>query len=224
MDPQLVRATVVDIGNRHAMPERIAVDANVLKFVFYPNFGLIYDIPIQHTRGLYARFIEDALRHRLPPRTPGEPPRKVEVCTSAYTVGEFARTAEHTEIEIRWRQDHGPASKFGPLECKDARYAYASEIAAIRASVMTMVKTIRSAISLLPQSASAGAAMDASAAEWTSSLGDFADAMLLSRCKAVGVSCVLADDKDMATADGITLYTSNPKVIAAARTGGRLGR
>ena len=60
-------------------------------------------------------------------------------------------------------------------------------------------------------------------AEWCASAGDFGDAVTVAQAKfMLRPLSVLSDDMDLATFDGITLYTANNRVISEAKQFGTL--
>jgi hypothetical protein len=224
--PAHVKARVVDIRQAHPFPARIAVDAQVLYFVYYPNFHFFsmsgINVPTQFSHGLYAMYLEDLKKYSFPPKEPGDPPSKVSVCTSGHTIGEFARTMEYAEVEILWRTDPTNAgSNFDARRCKDARYTYAANLTAIRTKVETIIVAVRKLIDVLPKSSSESQDLNDCIQAWKASLGDYADSLLISRMKYMSIYDVLSDDMDMVTFDGITLYTANPTAINAARRAGK---
>jgi hypothetical protein len=222
-----VKASVVDIGVRHLLPERIAVDAQIFYFVFYPNFSLFtlsgMNVPRQHASGAYSSYLQDLKTVKHPPREPGGLDRPIQICTAGHTIGEFARTYEFSEIEIQWRNDpNNRGARFDPRICKEARYQYASNLALIRANVATAVVAVRRLVSIIAKPASEGNELTECLNIWQSSLADYADSILIARAKSVGITDVLSDDADLATFDGIRLYTANGSVIQAARQAGKL--
>jgi hypothetical protein len=99
--PALVQADVVDIRNPAAtIPSEIVVDANVLYWIFYPNFSsLAYaggrrPFPYQVTD--YRSYWQRAARSGT------------RFYAVAATLGEFAKTAEYAELEAIWLTDSPP--------------------------------------------------------------------------------------------------------------------
>jgi hypothetical protein len=93
-----ILADVVDIrGKLAAMPSDLVADANVLYWEYYSNFPLLG----------YARG-----RPATPPQAPiyasfwrRAKQTKTRFLVIAATLGEFAETAEHGELEAIWRTD-----------------------------------------------------------------------------------------------------------------------
>lgn len=123
MDPNLIKARVVDIHNRKAQyPQRVVLDANVLYFVYYPNFAYLAQAggkpPHPYQRNHYPAWIKRAMQ------------AKVQLCTSFVTVAEFVGLVEYGELETMWLFDPGtPAhSQFSPIQKKPVRYQYVSQL------------------------------------------------------------------------------------------------
>jgi len=85
-----------------------------------------------------------------------------------------------------------------------------------------MIASIRKAVSLLAQFATADDLQHHSLQEWRMSSGDFSDAIMVASARQAGIPWILSDDMDLATFDGITLYTANHQTIAAASAAGKL--
>jgi len=221
ISPAHIKADVVDIRlPSPAIPADLVVDANVLYWVFYPNFVGLRLAGGQSPRQLsrYDRYWKLAANARA------------RFHAASATVAEFVKTAEHAELEAVWLTDPSapqpnnaqPVTRFDPRVCKFARYHYVSLLATIRDNVESMVASLRKSVTLLPQLATSEAAHDQSIAEWKSSCGDLPDAMMVASGKSRTISAFLSDDSDIATFAGITLYTANGAVVNAARTVGRL--
>jgi hypothetical protein len=224
--PGHLKASVVNIEARRNWPERIAIDAQIFYFVFYPNFSYFsysgINIPRQHASGKYSRYLEGLRIFKHPPREPGGADRPIQIYTAGHTIGEFARTYEFAEIEILWRNDpNNRGSRFDPKICKEVRYQYSERLATIRANVETAVTSLRTLVSIIPKPPSEEKELTECLGLWKESLADYADSVLLGRAKSLGITDILSDDADLATFDGIRLFTANDSVIRAATAAGR---
>ena len=122
--PAHVRADVVDIrAGSVPSPESLVVDANVMYWVFYPNFATLSGVrgrlPQQYQTRFYPNFWSDA------------DGAGCEFYTAGATLAEFAKLSEFAELEARWLLDaarptppnqHG--ASFNPAICKFCRYHY----------------------------------------------------------------------------------------------------
>ena len=101
-------------------------------------------------------------------------------------------------------------TRFTPAACKQARYAGTpADLGLIRQRANNDLQSARKVVTLLPRWADAGDEHNAALKEWLASAGDFGDAALVANAKYVQVPHVLADDIDLLTFDGITVYTAN---------------
>lgn len=219
----LIKADVVDIRKpASATPTDMVTDANVLYWVFYPNFSsLTYaggKQPLPYQVGDYPRYWQKAAR------------AKTQFHAVTATLGEFAKVAEHAELEAIWLTDPSlpqpdpanPVTQFDPRVCKFARYHYSGQLSTVRKDVETMIASIRKSVGLLAQFATPDDLQKQSSVEWGSSCGDFPDAVMVASAKHQAKPHILSDDMDLATFSGITLYTANLKTINAAAAAGKL--
>lgn len=220
-----VQATVVDIAHRSApLPPSLVADANILYWIFYPNFAALAAAggrgPLQYQLRDYPAFWSRAARSGC------------KFLTANATIGEFAKVSEHSELEALWlweptaSRPHPdparPSSKFDPRVCKAARYYFASQVPGIRSDIEVSIASIRKSVTLLDLPPNASGLHSQSRTAWLDSLGDFPDAVLVSSALAQGITCILSDDADLATFPGITLYTSNLRAVSAARAAKKL--
>jgi hypothetical protein len=218
-----VQAHVVNIGNQaSALPPRLVADANILYWVFYPNFAsLAYAggrLPLSYQISTYPGYWVRAAGAGC------------QLFTANATIGEFAKVSEYAELEARWLTDPSrpqpdpanPVTRFDARVCKFARYHDAASLGAIRRGLETVIASIFKSVALLDLFSSAMAQHSQADSVWLSSLADFPDAVLVASALNQGVDCILSDDTDFATFPSITLYTANRRTIAAARTAGRL--
>jgi hypothetical protein len=223
--PAHVQANVVDIANRSiALPGALVADANILYWIFYPNFAALAAAggrgPLHYQLRVYPAYWSRAARAGC------------RFFTANATVGEFAKVSEHAELEARWlweppaSRPHPdparPSASFDPRVCKAARYHYAADMPGIRSDIELTIASFLKSVTLLGLPADASILHAQSSSTWLGSLGDFPDSALVSAALAQGISCFFSDDADLATFPDITLYTSNLRAINAARSAGRL--
>jgi hypothetical protein len=120
--PALIQADVVDIRNpASATPQDMVADANVLYWVFYPNFSAL-----QYAGGRQPQAYQVTEYPRYWQRAAGA---KTQFHVVGANRGEFAKAAEYAELEAIWLTDSplpqpdpaNPVQEFGPRVCKFAR-------------------------------------------------------------------------------------------------------
>jgi hypothetical protein len=221
--PALVQADVVDIRNPASVtPSDLVTDANVLYWIFYPNFSSLDYAggkkPANYQTSEYPKYWQKAAKVGT------------RFHVVAATIGEFAKVAEYAELEAIWLTDPAnpqpdpanPVSQFDPRVCKFARYHYSGQLAMIRGGVATMVASVRKSVSFLTQFPTSDDTHNHSLGEWRPSCGDFPDAVMVASAKQQAKPHILSDDMDIATFPGITLYTANQRAIVAAGAAGKL--
>ncbi len=215
--PNLVKANVVNITKPGApVPKQTVLDANVLYFIYYPNFSQLASAggkPPQHYQIThYPAWLTKGLKGSS------------RFYAAPVTFGEFLRVIEYAEIEALWRTDPATPSgaEFSPRQCKMGRYSYVGRLGRIRQDAISFLLLARKTVDLLPEFRNAADELDKAVNEWNSSAGDFADATMVANAKYAMVPNILSDDIDLLTFDGITLYTANFTAIQDAAVGGKL--
>jgi hypothetical protein len=220
-----VRSLVIDVraANMSPLPRQIVADTNVLYWLFYPNFASLQssggNSPSPYQRREYPRFWAKATR------------AGASFCTSVFNLGELAKVVEHSELEMFWRNDpnppqfdpNNPSSSFSPQLCKLSRYHYGSQRPAVRQQIEQTLASVKKNVPLMPCFRSSDDEYARAMIEWMSSAGDFGDAVAVAQSKlTLRAPYVLSDDMDLATFDGITLYTANIRIISDAAQNGML--
>ncbi len=211
-----VKASVVDITSKQSqLPKHAVVDANVLYFVFYPNFNQLFRVGGTQPRQLpnYQGWWKRALQNGT------------KFFASSYVFGEFLNTVEHAELEADWLADPTTpkGASFNSRECKQARYDNIPRLPTIRSNALAVLASARKKVDLMPKFGTSESEIAQFASEWSNSTGDFGEAVLVANCKMIPSYChVVSDDADLVTFDGITLYTANQKAITAAKDAGKL--
>src|SRR5581483_2033296 len=149
--PALIKADVVDIRKpASATPQDMVTDANVLYWIFYPNFSSLSYAggkqPLAYQVAEYPKYWQKAAKAKT----------QFHVVTA--TLGEFAKVAEYAELEAIWLTDPSspqpdpakPVTQFDPRICKFARYHYSGQLATVRGSIETMIASVRKSVGLLP--------------------------------------------------------------------------
>ena len=214
LQPAQVKSQVIDIRKLAApIPRCAAVDANVLYFCQYPNFGQLQiaggNTPKAYQLTVYPKWWANALKG------------KCNLATSIATLGEFLQLVEHAELETFWRTD--PSRVGVDFSKKVARYGYAAHLATIRQSALTAVASIEKSVALFPKLA-VPPSDDFSAInqEWVGSYGDYPDAVLIAQARAGGIKAVVTDDIDFLTFDGLIVHTANNNAVQVAQAAGQL--
>ena len=101
-------------------------------------------------------------------------------------------------------------------------HQYADRLGKIRQDALSFLQSARKTVDLLPSTRKAPDALDHAKAEWGQSAGDFGDALMVAVAKEATIRNVLADDIDLLTFDGITVYTANQTAIQDAKAAGKL--
>ena len=221
--PALVQAQVVDIRKpASATPADLVTDANILYWVFYPNFASLAYAggrqPFAYQAAEYPRYWQRAAK------------AGTQFHVAVATLGEFAKAAEYAELEAIWLTDSpkpqpdpsNPVTQFDARLCKFARYHYSGQLGMVRRAVETMIASIRKSVELLPQFATPEDLQNHSIGEWLPSCGDFPDSVMIASAKQQSKPYILSDDTDIATFPGITVYTANQRTVAAASAAGKL--
>ncbi len=218
-----VKANVIDIRKRTVTPPpQLAPDANVLYWQFYYNFS-----SLRYAGGKQPHFYQ---LNCYPAFWRQAASTGTTFHVTPTTLGEFARTAEYAELETIWLTDpfrpqpdpSRPVTQFDPRVCKFARYHYARQLGNVRSAVGAMVTSVRKVVSLLSQFPTAEDLQKSALQEWQTSSGDFSDAFLVASARYAGILSILYDDMDLATFDGVTLFTANQQTITAASAAGKL--
>lgn len=215
--PNLVKAEVVDLTcARRSFPQRAILDANILYFVYYPNFSALSAAqgrtPLAYQLRVYPRWFKEAAQNGM------------QSFASVVTVGEFARAMEFAEWEAYCRTLPGSSmsANFGPIECKAARYDHHGRLLYIRNTSDTVVNVMRKSVGLLPKMRNEVDELQTATQAWIESAGDFADSIMVATAKFVGIREIVSDDVDLITFDGIQVYTANRNAIQAASVAGKL--
>lgn len=217
LPPHLVKARVIDITKPGApLPRQAVIDASVLYFTYYPNFGQLAAAGGKSPKGYqtsrYPAWIKQALKAGS------------QLFATPVTLGEFVRAMEYAQLEMIWRNDPAtPAGEdFSPAKCKQARYTYAAQLSRSRQDAISFLVQARKSLRLLPQFKNETDQLDQAVNEWKSSTGDFADALMVANAKYAMVKDLLADDIDLLSFDGITVYTANRTSLQDASAAGKL--
>ncbi len=209
----------MDINDpKPGLPRQIVVDASVLYFIHYPNFGSL---------GMAGGRTPSFYQTRAYPNWWGRALKaKTELYALPATVGEFLRACEYAELEAICLTDPSrPAGlTFDPRDCKKARYYYEAQLSAIRGRVVALAKGLQKSVRLLPQFRTEADTLDQPMAAWQASAGDFTDSLMVANARWAQVPNILADDIDLLTFDGITVYTANKTAANAASAAGKLVR
>lgn len=226
MDPDVrwLKAGVVDIRERlHPAPTSVVVDANVLFFVYYDFTDLAAvggRAPQTYQNDQYPAWWKTVTNSRT------------SLCVAGVTLAELTNLIERAELEILWRTDpvrpvldsENPGAPFSPRFIKTVRYHYREQLQGIREEVEAILESLKKSVNILPQIGEDETALARALKEWVASTADFGDAALVAAAKRAGMPRILSDDADLASFEGITLYTANAKAVHSAREAGKLIR
>ena len=214
LQPAQVKSQVIDLRKATAtIPPCAAVDANVLYFCNYPNFGQLQsaggNTPRSYQLSDYPKWWAKALT------------AKCNFATSIATFGEFLKLVEHAELETCWLTD--PLHAADLFSKKAARYEYAAHLTTIRQSALTAVASIEKSVSLFPSRGTQPSDdFRQINDEWKDTYGDYPDAVLVAQARSGGIKNVVTDDIDFLTFDGLIVHTANDKAVQLARSAGKL--
>ena len=205
----LVQAQVCDLTaqGQWTMPNRLAVDANVLAFVFYAGPAPGY-MGTRHEKmaAVYAPFLQPFVLAKT-------------LYTDPFNLAELAGVAERYELERRFLLVDTKLN----FNVKRARYKFADELPQIRGKAQTVSASAGKNLTLLPRhQAGTTPEMNENVAEWLQCTADFGDAVLVAAAKRQGIRDICSDDGDLITCPGITVYTANRDAIGTARQAGKL--
>ncbi|MFI5455286.1 MAG: hypothetical protein ACHRXM_07515 [Isosphaerales bacterium] len=213
---RLVKATVVDIrkgGTRY--PRTVVADANVLYFVYYDFTALDsarVTLPRHYQLQQYPKWWKKAKE------------QGVTFCSSLAILSEFVQLVERMELHCLWETDpqrpeldsENPGQAFSPKYLKTLRYHYHDHLSRVRADVMTVLRSVRKDVELLPRVREDPDPFDATTQAWLSSIAEIGDAAMVAEARRAGPVHVVSDDADLLSFDGITLYTANQRAVDAA--------
>lgn len=198
-----VRAQLVDIRtDAPRVTDRFFVDTNVWAWAHYPGShitpaGALLPQATEYPRYLGLVRISGAIRYR-----------------TALVFAELAHLIEVNESD-------GYSVVAGPLTLKEYRHNFPAERARVVSEIQRVWDRVEGDSDSLPLSLDDSLAKSAST-RLASSAIDGHDLFSLEAMLASGVTQILSDDGDFCTVANIEVFTANPRVIAAARSQGRL--
>ena len=93
----------------------------------------------------------------------------------------------------------------------------------MRTKIEKTLASVKKNVPLIPNLRSVDDEYDRAISSWSSSCGDFGDALTVAQAtECLRPLCFLSDDADLATFQGITLYTANQRIINDAVASGML--
>lgn len=213
----LLRATVIDVGDfTVSTPAVLVVDANVLMFSTYGRYDqqrlLGQGAPAGASVSAYLRYEQRA-------RAAGG-----NLCVTPSVTWEFLRTIEMAELRILWARLDAQAGggDFTDFNAKRVRRMAGHGYRDVQDRVVAYADQLTRRFRLSGRNGDLAGMMTGFADRWLGSIADPGDALLASEARAAGVEAVLSDDQDLATIDGVVLFTANPTAIDTARDVGRL--
>ncbi len=199
-----VRAQIVDIrADTPKDTDVFLVDTNAWYWLYYSRASLTQNGPLAHQLTDYPRYLGAAIS------------AKSTLHCYGLTFAELTHNIEKAEREIYQAQTKNPiSSKAFRHNCQNQRRKVVTQIADTWADVLSVSTMLdlgidstfmQSALTLFP------------------SVGlDGYDLFMAEAALQAGVTKIVTDDGDYATVPGLTVFTSNLRVIQAAQTAGKL--
>jgi hypothetical protein len=202
-----VKAAVVDLrGNTPKLADKFYVDTNVWFWTVYSNVQFSPQPASYHQTEEYPAYLKRVQNMG----------GQLHWC--GLSLFELAHLIEKTEFKIYC------TAKSASLNQKAYRHNLPDERARI-------IQEIEADWGVVKSMAACLTAPEINEASTTAALEDFAqlpvdgyDLFAIRALKAAGITQVISDDGDFCSVPGITLFTANQAVIAAAHTQGRLSR
>ncbi|MBL0010375.1 MAG: PIN domain-containing protein [Nitrosomonas sp.] len=196
--PLTVRAKVVDIRTDTPIStDRFLVDTNAWYWLFYPRASQVLSTPRSYQLTDYPSYIEKAINSKS----------SLHCC--ALNFSELAHNIEKVEREI-----YADKSNL-TINTKDFRHNYVGQ----RGKILDLINEIWSDV----ESMSVFLDMNLDITFMESALSLFPsvsldgyDLFMAEMALKTGVTKVITDDGDYATVPGLTIFTSNSKIIAEA--------
>lgn len=193
----------IDDVNQIPSSKNICVDANVLHFLFFPDFRTLrryapdsQGVPDDQKIQRYARWVKLAKE------------KKCNLVTSVITVGEFIRTAEHAVLYRDWLLSEPPRNERFNRVKKSLR----SEES--RSEVENYKNHLRKSVDFIPYR-NFEKLSDSCFDLWKNSNCDFFDALMIQDAKQVGIDMLLTDDADFSDHQEISVFTGNRSLLRA---------
>jgi hypothetical protein len=214
-----IRASVVDIADGSLPLERAyAVDANVVIMSTYDRYdqhrSLRERVPSEHQIDAYLRYESRA-------RAAG-----CALWVGCSTVFEFLRTIEQLELRILWatRDERAAEGDWTGFSLKETRDVAREQYPDVQRRICVYSESVAKRYAIFDPIRPLSALMAQFAETFRGTMIDSGDALIVNDARAAGVSSIISNDVDLATVDGITLYTNNRRVIEAARAAAKLVR
>ena len=201
----VIRGKVVDIkSDIPKETDRFLIDTNAWYWLFYPRASQTPSAPLPHQLSHYPNYIQKAISV------------KAALSCCALNFSELAHNIESAEREIYANLANRPS-----LKPKEFRHDCPSQ----RRKVVTTINDTWSDV--LAVSTMLSLTLDSvfmqSALTLFPSVGvDGYDLFMAELALSQGITQIVTDDADYASVSGITVFTSNPKVIQNAQSSDRL--
>jgi hypothetical protein len=202
--PLVVRGQVIDIrADNPKDTDRFLVDTNAWYWLFYPRVSQAPSSPLSHQLADYPSYIKKALGN------------KATLHCYALTFAELAHNIEKAEREIYENQ---AAKKIRP---KEFRHDYVNQRRKIIGLITDTWADVMSVSNLLDMELSTTFMQSALSLYPAVGLDGY-DLFMAEAAFKTGVVQIITDDADFATVSGLTVFTSNQKVIQAASSANKL--
>ncbi len=201
MPAQTILASVIDITkDAPKRSDRFMVDSQVWIWLAYARSSPVTPSPIPR----YLAYVKQA--RRLP----------CHVCFCGPNWAEVAHHVEKTELEIH--QSCNPHPKYNLKQFRHELPAERAKVVAQLHAAWTTIKVLCSVAPILLDSQT----LEALQTRFGSQPLDGYDLMILETMAANGITQIVTDDRDYASASGIQVFTANIAVIQEANRQGKL--
>lgn len=194
----IVRAKIVDIRTDTPIStDRFLVDTNVWYWLFYPRASQALSTPRSYQLTDYPSYIEKAISNKS----------SLHCC--ALNFSELAHNIEKVEREIYENKSNLT------INTKDFRHNYVGQ----RGKILDLINDTWNDVTSISAFLDANLDMlfmQSALSLFPSVSLDGYDLFMAEMALKTGVTQVITDDGDYATVQGLTVFTSNPKIIAEA--------
>ncbi|WP_331831855.1 hypothetical protein VUG52_18525 [Pseudomonas sp. LH21] len=196
-----VNASVVDISSDNPKPgDSFLIDTNVWYWMTYSRASQCGARPYQVSS--YPTYTAKALQTNS------------KIFQSGFSIAELSHIIEKAEREIYNATNT-------PVGTKEFRHNFPAERSNVCAEIDSACQQVLSLADPL-ESAVNNDLSNAALKRLTSNIVDGYDLFILESMTTQGITQVITDDGDFATVPGITVFTANRNVLAAAKSQGKL--
>ncbi len=209
LSPHL-KAEIIDItADECPIEDSYLIDTNVLYFAYYDRYDQLGAYSLRtpkYQKQFYPKFLERLL----------DDGATLRIHPAVFL--ELLRTMERSEMGILYYAKTGKDSdRLSKEDEKNLRRAYTAEYRRIVGRLSSYARSVVKTFIFLPQSEDIEDYAFRLFRAWQNSLTDVVDAIQYADACEAALHCVLSDDSDWATCDGIRFFTANRQVLDAAK-------